>query len=126
MSRTYKDRPSKVQWPEVYPWNWDCERIECEVPRVLYNVETGAYEETKDTYTHIIYLQKPGVKLKKKRNYVEWNWMTTPMWWIREFMTRPQRAKGRQWEHKVKQLSSEELEDVDKPSVGRKPHVYYW
>ena len=53
------------------------------------------------------------------------NW-TTPAWWIREFMTVPQRAKVRVWQQRAKQTKVEDLDLLDPPAHGKKPHVYYW
>ena len=125
MSRTYKDKPDKLRWPEAR-WDWDCDRIAVEKPLHTYNRETGNWEDLVGTYTSYVYLQRPGVKVKRKRSYREWDWMNTPMWWIREMMNRPQRVAGKQWERKVVQLPIDMLEDEDTPSVGRKPHIYYW
>lgn len=125
MSRTYKDRPTKLQWPDNR-WDWDMEKIPVERTRRSYNFETHQYEETDETYIWHVYLKKPGVKTKKKRTHEDWNWMTTPMWWIREMMNRPQRVRGHQWERKVLNTPLAELEDEDPPSVSRKPHWYYW
>jgi hypothetical protein len=64
---------------------------------------------------------------KKKKNVdTENHWMTTPMWYIREFMNQPQRAKGRQWEKTVLKVDINDLDAIDYPSVSRKPHLYYW
>lgn len=125
MSRTYKDRPIKLQWPDSR-WDWDMEKIPVEWPRRFYNVEPGHFEETDVVYTRYVYLKKAGVKTKKKRNHEDWNWMSTPMWWIREMMNQPQRARGHQWERSVVNMSKDELEDCDPPGVSRKPHIYYW
>lgn len=51
---------------------------------------------------------------------------TTPSWFNRMFMNRPQRHKGRMWEKDVVKLDKESLEETDSPSVGKKPHIYYW
>lgn len=91
MSRTYKDRPSKVRFPEVYPY-W------------------VTVEKTK----------------KRKEVDTEWHWMSTPGWWVHTFMTKPQRRAGSMWEREVVRISPTNLEEVDKPSVSRKPHLYYW
>lgn len=102
MSRTHNDKPWEVRFPE----------------------ERWEYEYTEDNY--VFRLKKSGVKTKKKRSYHPPFWMTTPMWWIREFMNRPQRAKGAMWEKATIKLDIESLEDVDHPNVSRKPHLYYW
>lgn len=51
---------------------------------------------------------------------------STPAWWTRMYMTRPQRAKVRTWKIKAKQTSLEELDGLDLPAHGKKPHVYFW
>ena len=48
------------------------------------------------------------------------------MWYVREFMTVPQRAAGKQWEKKIVQVQVDGLIDEDTPNVSRKPHLYYW
>lgn len=42
------------------------------------------------------------------------------------YMTAPQRSKGKEWEKQVVKVKQEDLEDIDKPSVSKKPHIYYW
>ena len=106
MSRTYKDRPSKLRYPEE---EWD------------YKYYFSGNRK------YIDYLQYPGVLTKKKKNIdSKYHWMTTPMWWIREMMNQPQRAKGRQWEKNVLKVDINDLDIIDYPSVSRKPHWYYW
>jgi hypothetical protein len=106
MSRTYKDLPNKLRFPEEA---WD----------YRYYFSGGR--------KYIDYLQYPGVLTKKKKNVdTENHWMTTPMWYIREFMNQPQRAKGRQWEKSVLKVDINDLDIIDYPSVSRKPHLYYW
>jgi hypothetical protein len=69
----------------------------------------------------------PGVFAKKKKKVdTENHWMTTPMWFIREYHNQPQRARGKQWEKKALKCSIDGLIDLDTPSVSRKPHIYYW
>ena len=102
MSRTHKDHPSKLRFEE---WNIDRERIE------------GTF--------YYIYL--PTTKTKKRRGSdTEWHWMSTPSWWTRLTMNRPQRRAGSIWERTVTQTSIEEIDLLDTPSVSRKPHQYYW
>ena len=106
MARTYKDRPSKLRYPEK-EWGYR-----------YYLVGNRKY---------IDYLQYPGVLTKKKKKVdTEYHWMSTPMWWIREMMNQPQRAKGRQWEKTVLNVDINDLDIIDYPSVSRKPHWYYW
>ena len=52
--------------------------------------------------------------------------MPTPMWWIREHMTQPQRTHGKEWERQIVKFAREDLVDAELPSVSRKPHLYYW
>ena len=106
MSRTYKDTPWKLRYPEQQ-WDYKYERIE-------------GYR------WWFRYLERPGVLTKKKRSYQEYHGMPTPMWWVREFMNQPQRTRGKEWEKKVINTPVDELVDLDLPSVGRKPHLYYW
>ena len=71
MSRTYKDRPFKIRFPED---QWDYK---------YYRVGDRWYFN---------YLAYPGVLTKKKKNVdTDWHGMTTPSWFIREFMNQPQR-----------------------------------
>ena len=102
MSRTHKDVPVKYTDPEYDLW-FDCVRI-------------APYR----------WIQRAGMRTKKKRSYHERNWMRTPMWWIHEMMTVPQRRQVRAWEHKVVAMEVEDLDLADTPPNGRKPHWYYW
>jgi hypothetical protein len=52
--------------------------------------------------------------------------MTTPGWWVRMMMNKPQRVASKQWEREVVKMVVEDLVDADPPSLGKKPHVYYW
>jgi hypothetical protein len=107
MSRTYKDRPSKIRFPEE---QWDYK---------YYRIGGGNW--------HICFLEYRGVLTKKKKRVdTENHWMTEPSWFIREFMNQPQRARGKQWEKKIVKVSLDNLIDVDYPDVSRKPHIYYW
>lgn len=54
-----------------------------------------------------------------------WSW-STPSQWVNMMMTRPQRAKVRKWKVEAKQTKVEELDGLDLPAHGKKPHVYYW
>ncbi len=115
MSRTYKDKPWKLVDPESR-WDFGMERVP-------YQKWSNSFEYW---YTTYCYIQRAGVKTKKKRSYHERNWMRTPMWWVREFMTQPQRTHGKEWEREVVKYRVADLEDVDTPNVSRKPHLYYW
>ncbi len=115
MSRTHKDKPQKLVDPESR-WDYGMERVP-------YQKWSNSFEYW---YTTYCYIQRGGVKTKKKRTYHERNWMRTPMWFVHDFMTVPQRAAGRQWEKKIVRVQIGSLDDEDTPSVGRKPHLYYW
>ena len=107
MSRTIKDKHWKLKFPES---GWDFDSIKL----------------TDENSYSIRYVKLPGVKTKKKREEdTEWHWISsTPSWWTRLTMNRPQRRAGRVWEHNVLKLT--DLEDCDPPGVGHKPHIYYW
>ena len=107
MSRTYKDRPYKIRYPEE---QWDYKYYRC-----------GSWP------SRFCFLEYPGVLTKKKKHVdTENHWMSEPGWFIREFMNQPQRARGKQWEKKIVKVSKDNLIDVDYPDVSRKPHIYYW
>ena len=107
MSRTHKDRPWKLRYPER---DFDYR-----------------YERRTDVHWYwYCALERAGVLTKKKRSYVEYHGMSTPMWWIREHMNQPQRTRGREWERKIVKYAVADLVDADTPSVSRKPHLYYW
>lgn len=91
MSRTKKDRPVKVRFPEYW---------------------TEPYARTK----------------KRKEEHSDWDWMyATPGWWNNLFHTRPQRREAQQWERNITKIQDfDELEDLEKPNVSRKPHKYYY
>ena len=115
MSRSYKDQPWKLRYPESR-WDYGMERV----PYQKWSNEFQYW------YNFWCYIQKPGVKTKKKRHYQEYHGMPTPMWWVREFMNQPQRTRGKEWERQIVKYQVEDLVDADLPSVSRKPHHYYW
>jgi len=130
MSRTYKDKPWKFSHPEAR-WDFGTERVAYESTRRVYelDLETNTYcfMDTDEPCIKFFHQNIAGIKTKKKkRKDCEWHWMTTPGWFIKEFMNRPQRARGRAWEKKATKSALEDLDLLDTPSVGRKPHVYYW
>lgn len=96
MSRTYKDKPSKITHPNLW----------------FYNSLTGFWDE-------------PPQPKKKKRKDTEWHWMTTPSWWTRLTMNRPKRKKQNR-QLRVIPDDLEQLDLVDVADTGNKPHEYYW
>lgn len=61
---------------------------------------------------------------KRRRSQQHLMWMTTPGWWIRDMMTRPQRAR-------VRRLTQEALRSPDRGEAimwphPKRPHIYYW
>ena len=118
MSRTYKDKPYKFANPEQ---DWDYRHTGIQYTRQYrsYTADRGwewaEYEATR-------YLEKAGVLTKKKKHKdTEHHWMTTPSWWTRLYMRRPQRARENQSLRNIRVL-----EDFDFVDTGRKPHVYYY
>jgi len=97
MSRTYKDRPLKLTG---YSWTHDM------------------------AYLNGSLIDLPTTKPKRRKEVdTEDHWMTTPSWWTRITMNRPQRRAGRTWE---KVVMHRDIEDVDPPGVSHKPYNYYW
>ncbi len=98
MSRTFKDKPSKLKYD---PWDQDMQRVE------------GFYR----------FIQLPTTKPKKRKEVdTEWHWMSTPSWWTRLVMNKPKRRACRLWENT---RTLDNLDDVC-PDYGNKPHIYYW
>jgi hypothetical protein len=98
MSRTYKDRPSKIKYPESYSHD----RVH--IPGTWHSIEL------------------PTTRAKKPKHVdTEHHWMGTPSYWTHIMMNRPQRARENQSLRCIY-----DLEDFDFVDTGRKPHVYYW
>lgn len=98
MSRTYKDKPYKLKHE---PWDKDRGIIE------------GTWR----------FVELPTTKTKKRKEVdTECHWMTTPSWWNRIWHNRPERRKA------TVLLASlpADLDEVDVPDLGRKPHIYFW
>lgn len=122
MSRTYKDKPAKFRFPEAYDWRWSCEKVPYDYTYSPYGTGDPV------TVTRYVYRELPGVKTKKRREVdSEWHWMgSTPSWWTRLTMNRPQRREAHLWEHEVSRTPVDNLEEVDKPNTSHKPHIYYY
>lgn len=116
MSRTYNTKPRRLRYPR---WDTYMEKVE-------YLSEcTDFLSGLPRSYHKTVWLELAGVKPKKKRKQdTEDRWMTTPSWFTKLFMNRPQKRRGRKWETKIKGLSN--LEDIDYPSVSKKPHKYFY
>lgn len=66
-----------------------------------------------------------GGKAKQKEFGDNWCWMqSTPGWWIRLMMQKPQRRLASVWQRNAEK--SIDVSDIDKPPHGRKPHWYFW
>ena len=108
MSRTYKDRPARINYPEE---QWD------------YRYDVWGQRD----FFSLRYLERRGVLTKKKKNVdTDHHWMSTPSWWTRLTMNRPQRRNNRIWEDTVVGKGVDELDTEDPPVIGKKPHIYYW
>jgi hypothetical protein len=117
MSRTYKDRPSRIRFakPEQYEY---CE-YELAVPRLNWRGELM----TNSKYS----VKRPGILTKKpRRKDTEWHWQSTPSWWTRMYMLRPERTRGNRETAKIKRIPLDEIDLVDVADLKKKPHVYYW
>ena len=118
MSRTYKDRPSRIRFPNwLLNDGYDVFEYELETPRVSYSGKV---------ITHSKYsLKRAGFLPKKSRRAdSEWHWQSTPSWWTRMHMNRPERIRAKREVAKIKHMI--DLEEVDVPDLKRKPHVYYY
>lgn len=104
MSRTWKDIPTKIKYPED-----------------LYDHDTVL------TVSWSL-RQLPTTKTKKRKTKdTEWNWLSsTPSWWTKLTMNRPKRRAGRLWEATVTGKTLESLEDEMPPDASKRPHIYYW
>ncbi len=72
--------------------------------------------------------QEPDLPKVRKEVDDTWHWsQSTPSWWTNLFMNRPLRREAQQWERDAQKIDDlEELEEIDKPNVSKKPHKYYW
>lgn len=117
MSRTLKDKPSKLKGDA-----WDKDREYYNYTRVwvtysgeLVEHEWKAYMETKTT--------KPK---KRKKVDTENHWMTTPSWWNNLFHTRKHRGNFRTFLNSVVKTKLEDIDGMLEPLDSNKPHQYFW
>jgi hypothetical protein len=118
---------SNTRKHQSYAWK---KKNEPQFDDLHYRVKATIWNSYREEWrTRTFFLKKPGVIHKKKRRDFDttdhW-YKTTPSGWTRRYMTRPQRRAGSLWERDVVRTSIDELDGVDHPLVGRKPHVYYW
>lgn len=100
MSRTYKDKPSKILHES---WNKDM-------------IWTGSG-----------YLHLPTTKTKKRKEVdTEWHWMSTPSWWTKMTMIKPERVKANMLSRRAVTEFGSMLDWIDIPDTRRKPHIYYY
>lgn len=123
MSRTYKDRPNRLK-----PYNVERDASRVVVYSQYYYTDISTGERRVGNYPR--FMDVAGAKRKKKRHYSPYksgeHWMSTPSWWTRQFMLRPQRTKLNRLTRKALKLTLEALEDLDVPFTKNKPHIYYW
>ena len=130
MSRTYKDKPNRIRFPH----DWATDRIQIFLDPVYVtttrrlNLDTFEFEveELEEPYVRrrFRYLEIKSSRGKQRKAVdTENHWMHTPSWWTRIMMNKPQRRRGHVWERKV---LLEDLDETDPPTVGKKPHIYYW
>lgn len=114
MSRTYKDRPYKIQ--KLEPWDKDRVMVRCEA--ICYDWLTKEPRE----YIATRYLECKTTKTKKRKEVdTEDHWMTTPSWWIHMKHTKPERRKST-----MAVSTIADLEDVDIPNLHKMSHWYFW
>lgn len=132
MSRTYKDKPYKLKFPERYRDDYYVWKEELWLQKTSWMLDSETSKSIEVPLPFPVWrvskweLQGPTTKTKKKRHDITKQhrlYCTAPSWWRRMLMIRPQRHKGRAWERKV---LIEDIEETDPPGVSRKPFVYYY
>lgn len=110
MSRTFKDKKDKYTNPYYYSYK-----------DVYYFAGVRMYGERK----HKVFLQRFGVKKKRKRSFDDsWKmYSRSPGWFTKLTMNRPLRRKFRIY---LLKLNPKLLEDCDPPCHLYKKFVYYW
>jgi hypothetical protein len=117
MSRTYKDRPSRIRFPQVD--NYEYFEYELAVPFINWKGKVQTHS--------IFHIKQAGILLKKPRHKdTEWHWQSTPSWWTRMYMLRPERTRANRETAKIKRMPLDQLEEVDVVDLKKKPHIYYW
>jgi hypothetical protein len=114
MSRTRKDKPTKFR-DDVNSYSGSYQG--------LYD---SRYWEMCRENVHKKFHSRP--KLRKTKDY-ESHWMSTPSWWTRLYMTRPQRKRQNQYLKQYDLIVLDDLdllEESDIAFTGLKPHVYFW
>lgn len=116
MSRTFKDRPSKVCWPHE---RYKRERIpyiavRTEWDGTKYEIETSYWVDTKG-----------GPKIKKAVDVV-WHWMRGhPGWYTRMVDEVPRRREASMWARDVVRYRGDLL-DLDTPVDPMATRQWYW
>ena len=68
-----------------------------------------------------------GNKAKERTFKDGWRWLSqTPGWWNRMFHTHPQRRAAKLWERNVAKTATNDLDTLNTPPHGNKPHKYFW
>lgn len=110
MSRTFKDIPYRLVYE--YKTNY----VKYPKNEYFYDSEKDDIKRREYEYHFNRFEQET-----KSRKY--YHHMSTPSWWTRAVMNRPNRRAARVWERRV---LFQDIELADPPGVSRKPHKYYW
>lgn len=113
MSRTTKD--SRRRHFSQY---WKEDRLAVE-----YESTSPRYPGSGYVWHYYVQLPTSKPKLRKEKD-TEDHWMSTPSWWTKMTMIRPERRAAHLLEKKA--LRVLDIEDMDFPDLGKKPHCYYW
>lgn len=117
MSRTTKDKPSKLKHAA-----WDKDREYFKYTCIWENYAGEIVEHEWKAY-----LQTKTTKPKKRKKVDHENhWMTTPSWWNNLFHTRPIRGNFRTFLSAAKKSKLEDIEGMLEPTDSKSPHKYFW
>lgn len=128
MSRTYKDKPSRLlydRYDKDFVYHKEVE-VQHKPKALMLNELLGLPVEYpyKSVFRSYFTYRKTTKPKKRKTLNTKWLWFQrTPSWFTRITMNRPQRRKGKLWERAV---LFQDIEETDPPGVGRKPHNYYY